>query len=511
MSCRFPTGQIRGGWLTVLVLACSSGDNVTAPPPSVHELLILSGDGQRIAAGTEAAPLKVRVTDSEEVGVAGVTVRWSVTAGTATVEPKQSVTDAQGETETVVTASGTAGSVLVSALVEQLPAASFSITVMEPPAPVSALLAVGNRHTCQLVAATIACWGHNDSGQLGDGTSTTRKTPVLVVSDLAFAAVSAGGSHTCALAEDRSAYCWGSNAMGQLGDGTSTDRLSPTLVSGGLTFTLLIAGGSHTCGLTAGFAAYCWGWNSRGQLGDGTTENRFSPVPVSGGLSFATMSVGDAASEAGGEFSCGIAADGTAYCWGRNFSGQLGDGTGVGQLTPVRVAATVPLTTITSGGSHSCALTAGAGALCWGTYGLGNGTQSTELSPASTTGGLTFGSLSAGGHHTCGIAHDGLVSCWGHNESGQLGEGTRIERLSPAALGHGLEFTEVSSGGKHTCGITSTGETRCWGSNEYGQLGDGSVTDRLEPTRVSTIRLCCQPSRSDPLAQLALSCACSVP
>src|SRR5438034_185888 len=145
-----------------------------------------------------------------------------------------------------------------------------------------------------------------------------------------------GAAHTCGLTTGLSAaaYCWGGNGSGQLGDGTMTSRSSPVLVQApaGVSFAAVTAGAAHTCGVTAAGTAYCWGDNGFGQLGDGTTTSQSSPVLVQAppGVSFAAATAGVADT-------CGVTAAGTPYCWGRNLAGQLGDGTTTDRLTPVRV------------------------------------------------------------------------------------------------------------------------------------------------------------------------------
>ncbi|MDP3775419.1 MAG: IPT/TIG domain-containing protein, partial [Gemmatimonadales bacterium] len=152
----------------------------------------------------------------------------------------------------------------------------------------------------------------------GSGSCTgcfTYNPPVTVTRT----SLTAGGGHTCGLTSGGAAYCWGGNGSGQLGDGSTTQRPTPVAVAGGITFASLAPGGGRTCGVTSGGAGYCWGVNSDGQLGDGSTTQRSTPVAVAGGLTFASLT-------AGGGHTCGVTSGGAAYCWGVNFQGQLGDG-----------------------------------------------------------------------------------------------------------------------------------------------------------------------------------------
>jgi alpha-tubulin suppressor-like RCC1 family protein len=194
-----------------------------------------------------------------------------------------------------------------------------------PVAPAIQDVALGFSHTCALTSTgVVECWGANESGELGDGTTTRRTQPVTVGGlDAPAAQVDAGGAgHTCALTTAGGVECWGRNRYGQLGDGTTTDRSSPVEVSGLQSgVTQIAVGGDHVCALTDTGAIWCWGHDDNGQLGDGTTANSSVPVHVTGlGGPAAVVS-------AGGDHTCALMPGGGAKCWGANGNGQAGDGT----------------------------------------------------------------------------------------------------------------------------------------------------------------------------------------
>jgi alpha-tubulin suppressor-like RCC1 family protein len=180
----------------------------------------------------------------------------------------------------------------------------------------------GTLHTCALKAnGTVACWGNNDFGQLGDGTLINQLTPTAVPGLTNVVAISAGQQHTCALRSNGTAFCWGANGSGQMGNGNfaAVSPPAPVQVSN-LTGALAIdAGTEHSCALKGDGSAVCWGQNTYGQLGDNAVANKASPVPVlalSGAISI----------NAGKSHTCALKTDGSAACWGLNGLGQVGDG-----------------------------------------------------------------------------------------------------------------------------------------------------------------------------------------
>lgn len=354
-----------------------------------------------------------------------------------------------------------------------------SITVAAVPRAALALSSSA-RHTCFLTNAGAAyCWGNNDRGQIGDGTTTAdpqngRPTPTPVLGGLVFSALATGEAHSCGVTAAGPAYCWGSNDFGRLGDGSTTSSLTPVQVQGGRSFVSLASGAAHTCGLTAAGAAYCWGYNNAGQLGDATTVDRSAPTLVQGGYAFVSLT-------AGGYHTCGVTTSGAAYCWGYNGFGQLGDGTIADHSAPVAVSGGIVFASLTTGDHHTCGRTSAGTAYCWGlnSYGgLGDASVTAKSAPVAVQGGYAFSVLAAGGYHTCGVTNGGTTYCWGYDNNGQLGIGELTDRYIPTAVVAAPAFITVSAGVYFTCGMTNTDAVACWGDNRFGQLGDGTFTNR---------------------------------
>jgi alpha-tubulin suppressor-like RCC1 family protein len=358
-------------------------------------------------------------------------------------------------------------------------------------------IVAGNAHTCALIGnGTVRCWGSNILGQLGDGSRTNRLTPVFVnglptrVVDIASTT-----NHTCARLTDGTVRCWGINEAGQMGDGTTTSpRLTPAPVSQlGGSAVAIAAGNMHTCAWLADGTMRCWGSNANGQLGNGPFTSSLVPTPVFGEAG--TNTARDIA--AGGNHTCAVRANGAVACWGDNANGQLGDGSTVGRPTPGAVTGISGAVAVAAGGLHTCVVLANGTVRCWGENSsgqLGDGTTTRQPSSVLVTGLTNVVGIAAGDLHTCVTLGDGGIRCWGDNRLGQIGDGTTTRRLVPTpvtipAVGASPNNAAVAiaAGREHTCVRLADGTVRCWGGSGLGQLGLGTFNNRLSPPGIGVL------------------------
>ena len=362
-------------------------------------------------------------------------------------------------------------------------------------------------------------WGFGTTGQLGSGSSANSSVPVAVnvsgvLANKTLTAAAAGQNHTVALCADGTLAAWGVNSSGQLGNGTFANSNVPVAVSktGALlnkTVIAIASGHSHCLALCSDGTVAAWGANASGQLGNGSTSAGGAPVAVN--TAGALLNKVVIAIAAGQSHSLALCSDGTVAAWGANASGQLGNNTTVASSVPVTVSVTgTPLATRTvvalaAGLGHSLALCSDGTVVSWGLNGnaqLGNGTYADSGVPVavSTAGtplaGRPVSAIAAGSYFSMALCSDGTLASWGNNGSGQLGDGSGVtQRPEPVAVqiagtplaGRSVRLISASAyGGFALC---TDGTLVGWGYNGEGELGTGSTTSVNVPTAVSTAPL----------------------
>lgn len=267
-------------------------------------------------------------------------------------------------------------------------------------------------------------------------------------------AISSGTNHACAIASDNNAYCWGAGASGQLGNGLSADSSVPVAVSttgvlSGKTILAIAAGDNYTCAIASDNQAYCWGGNGAGQLGNNSTTPSNTPVVVNTSGVLSGKTVLSLSASVFGSHVCALASDNKTYCWGANSSGQLGNNSTTQSAVPVAVDMTGVLA------------------------------------------GKTITLVTTGTGHSCAIASDGLAYCWGSNWGGQLGIGTSGGNspipvvVSSSGILSGKTITQIAGGKNNTCAIASDNQAYCWGYGGTGGNGNNGGSSNV-PVAVYT-------------------------
>lgn len=352
-------------------------------------------------------------------------------------------------------------------------------------------LALGFFHTCaRKLDGTVRCWGGNTVGELGDGVPLDGGTrppalvpqPVVGISDAV--AIASGIEHSCVVRRDGTAACWGFNNFGQLGDGTTNDSSTPMAVQGLSDAVGIAAGGGFTCATLRSGGVSCWGRNDSGQLGDGTKDNR----PTAAAVAQLSNAVAIAVAT---YHACAIVAGGTVKCWGGNGEGQLGNGSTNESLTPAAISSLSDVVQIAAASRFSCARQRSGQVYCWGANDLGqlgNGVPNSAPNPSPVLTAVSDAtSIWVGYEHACAARRGGEVVCWGRAAEGQIGSGPPQPDASvatpTAVVGVGSALA-VATGGDHACATTRSGEVFCWGANSQGQVGDGTTDPAYTASKV---------------------------
>jgi len=446
---------------------------VTFSVTSYKALDVVAGNQQSatILSNVPVAPA-VRLVDSLGKPRQGIPVTFAASGGGQVVFPIVS-TGADG-----VASPGawTLGDVPGDqSLIATVESATITVHATGTGSPIhfeAASVSAGGAATCALTSESLAkCWGL--FAMVGDGDTLNRAVPTQTKGNISFKFISAGLSHACGINADQLLYCWGFNVFADT-TGKVFGVLDPTAIVTDQKWTQVTTGLEHSCAIALDGIPYCWGLNARGQLGNATADTlrHYVPAPVYGGFKFSTITAGVA-------HTCGLTVDRTAFCWGWNSTGQLGDGTLASRVAPTVVSGGLTFQSIGAGEQWTCGLTTLGKIYCWGS---GVGVSTSQTTPKAYDAVSTFTSLSVGGTHACALTADGTAYCWGANEAGQLGDSTTTPRAAPTKVAGGYKFASIAAGDVHTCArLLADNSVLCWGLNRFGELGDSRAAFRLSP------------------------------
>lgn len=306
--------------------------------------------------------------------------------------------------------------------------------------------------TCAVGGTGGFCWGAGEFGNLGNGSTADRAVPQGVRGGLDFTVISTASAVSCGITADSTAYCWGRGE--RVGSEPPALPVGPWLtcvfgeicavepvpIASSRRFIAIAAGELHACGIDEDGAAWCWGYDflGNGEAGGGIEPASYVPVAVAGGMAFSEIESGDDA------LTCALTTLGKAWCWGIVVTSAPPAGGEVGwqSLEPVAVGEDFTFADLAVGARHACGVTPGGTAWCWGanaTGALGDGTTDHGITdgafhPVVAGSGMQFRRIAAGVDFTCGLTFEGELFCWGANDRGQLGNGSLSASLVPTLV-----------------------------------------------------------------------------
>jgi alpha-tubulin suppressor-like RCC1 family protein len=356
-------------------------------------------------------------------------------------------------------------------------------------APLQQNLACGYLDTYTIRSdGTLWAWGSNTYGQIGDGTTSTRSTPVQVGSGTTWTAVAAGSYNVLALQSDGSLWAWGRNNHGQLGINSTTTAsvTTPTRIGTANTWVAIACGSDHCLALRSDGTLWAWGKDNHGQIGNNSTTDVFAPVQVGTLTTWTTLA-------AGGSSSLALQSNGSLWVWGDNADYKLGLGaTTTDEHTPTRLGSLTNWTAIACGNNHSLALQSNGTLWAWGSnaYGqLGIDSTATSANVPTQVGTLTtWTAIACGYWHSLALQSNGTLWTWGYNNSGQLGTGNTTNYNAPQQVGTATNWTALApaavASAVHSAALTADGTLWAWGDDASSDLGLGDTTRRTSPTSV---------------------------
>jgi uncharacterized repeat protein (TIGR03803 family) len=378
----------------------------------------------------------------------------------------------------------------------------------------------GNDLVLQWANNRAEAWGKNTYGQLGNNSTTSSDVPVSVLSSgvlsgKTIVAIAAGGNHSLALCSDGTVAAWGYNGFGELGNNSTTSSSVPVAVTttmgtalAGKTVVAIAAGNNHSLALCSDGTVAAWGYNPYGELGNNSTTNSSVPVAVTTtGTALANKTV--VAIAAGSNDSMALCSDGTIAAWGYNTSGQLGNNSTTNSDVPVAVTTTgtalanKTVVAIAAGSNDSVALCSDGTLADWGVNDIGelgnNSTTNSNVPVSVLSSGVlankTVVAIAAGLYHSMALCSDGTVAAWGYNVSGQLGNNTTTNSSVPVIVTTmgtplaGETVVAIAARNSHSLAFCPDGTVAAWGYNADGELGNNSTTNSSVAVAVNTSSL----------------------